>query len=131
MTLKRTITGVLIDTEKKTASRVTLNDDLSALYKALNCRLVDFTIRTVAGRTVGIICDDEGLLTDDPIISAFTGTYAPALCGNLFVVSPYADDEGNWLSLPDDDIAHVIRNARIFPTRRHPEGVIALYPCDY
>lgn len=108
---KRKVTGVLINTWASEASKATLEDNLDAYYKALDCTCIDITYRTIGGKMFCIICDDEGLLKPLQIISAVCkDNVTPALVGNLFIVSADTDDDGNFLSLPDDDINLVLRN---------------------
>lgn len=100
------IKGVLLDAEKGTAAILSLRDTLDEYYAALHCDTIDIVTRKIGGRLFSIVCDDEALLKDDPIVSAISGRRKPMLFGSLFVVS--ADNEdGELVGLTDDECRYV------------------------
>lgn len=76
-------------------------------------RLLLIDKHNIARRKVGekifdIFVDDEGLLKDNPIPTAFTSDLEVALVGNLLFANH--DAEGNTTSLSDEDIECIIDN---------------------
>lgn len=59
---EKTITGVLVCPDTGTAEKATIENSLDGYYKALDCDIIDITMRTVGNKRYDIICDDEGLL---------------------------------------------------------------------
>ena len=67
---------------------------LEEYYRLLNCDTIDITIRKIAGEYFDIICDDEGLLKECPILSAiYEKSRKPALVGNLLITGGSCDGE--------------------------------------
>lgn len=112
MSEKRMLTGILVDPERNICGIRTIEDTLPNLYDLLDCDLIDITQRMVGDTPVSIICDDEGLLRDEPWASAATPTGHPALFGALFIVAPGADEEGNLLSLTEEARKSVTEHLR-------------------
>lgn len=83
-------------------------NDLADYYKYLDCRVFDITRRKVGEKIFDIFVDDEGLLKDNPIPTAFTSDFEVALVGNLLFANH--DAEGNTTSLSDEDIECIINN---------------------
>ena len=98
----------LLDVENKVRKAVEIDDDnhLQEYYKYLNCSIVDITSRKVGGKWFDIIADDEGLLKENPIVSALDSNNQPALVGNLLFCN-YDSETGEEVSLTDDDIEHL------------------------
>lgn len=88
----RKIEGILIDTKKTLNEAKAFSVDNSKLfdnlYKALCCDTVDVVERYIGGIKCSIWCDDNGLLSDEPLKAAITihnGEIVEALVGNLFI----------------------------------------------
>ena len=98
----------LLDVENKVRKAVEIDDDnhLQEYYKYLNCSIVDITSRKVGGKWFDIIADDEGMLKENPIVSALDSNTQPALVGNLLFCN-YDSETGEEVSLTDDDIEHL------------------------
>lgn len=126
--MTNTITGVLLDAQTARVQRATIPATLESYYKHLDCSIIDIISRRIGGKRFDIICDDEGLLKDDPRISALDSEYQPMLVGNLFVCS---HAEGYEISLTEEEISHVLRYAVKLPTRQHPEGLAMLTHVGY
>lgn len=129
---QRLITGYLIDVQNETAGAVTIQNGLTAYYRLLNCRCVDMVSRRIgvqANRRYTIICDDEGLFTSDPKISAIDSLGQIMLIGNLFVVKINA--EGETQSLDNDDIRYLQQHTLLFGTTKHPKPYPMLCFCEY
>lgn len=126
--MTNTITGVLLDAYEKRADRAEIPDELSAYYRALDCRCIDIVSRRIGGKRFDIVCDDEGLFKEDCRISAFDRDWQPMLCGSLFVCKSH---EGKLVGLTEAEVSHVLRHVRKIPTRRYPDGVLALTMVEY
>lgn len=81
---------------------------LESYYKEIGCDIIDVTSRKIAGEWYDIICDDEGLLKSDPVISAVDQKGHPALVGGL-IICRY-DGEGDFTDLTDDDVERIQNN---------------------
>ena len=122
--------GFLIRTdgrcEEHTISR---ENELENLYAALECRLIDIVSRTIGGTYFDIVCDDEGLLCEEPILTAATPAGEALLYGNLFVTRN--DHNGSLESLTDEDV-QMIKRALVRLPERHPAGLAdRILLCDY
>jgi len=93
------ITGILVNVTEGVARKATIERSLNSYYKTLGCECIDIVNRRLGGYRFDIICDDEALLKDDPIPSAFGIEDQPMLFGNLFFCKH--DGEGNEISLND------------------------------
>ena len=105
--MAKQITGVLVTTEGE-AKQVTIEDSLEGYYEALGCDIIDLTVRRIGKKEYDIVCDDEGLLKPDPVVTAITQRYQPALVGNLFICSN--DGKGHWKSLTAKQIEEILMN---------------------
>lgn len=86
----------------------TINDDLQEFYRLLNCRAINIVNRIICDVPVCVICDDEGLLKENPTLSAiFYPELARAFVGNLIITGPN-DLEGNLTSLSEQDAKRVL-----------------------
>jgi len=105
------VTGVLIDIGSGFFGKATLDGSLESYCRALKCTCFDITYRSIGGTEFAVYCDDEGLLKQDPVPSAFTADGRPQLVGNLFIAR--IDEEGETISLTDSEIEQVIKQVRI------------------
>lgn len=103
------ITGVLVDVKAGTVKETTLDANLDSYYSALNCSCIDIVSRRLGPYRFDIICDDEGLLTDNPRISGIDPQGLPALVGNLFFCRH--DSNGNITSLTPAECAFILSRA--------------------
>lgn len=92
--MKRKIKGLYINPSKNISSFKTIEDELNAYYKLLDCSTIDIVSRKIGGKVFEIVCDDEGLLKQSPIVSAVDSDGHPALVGSLFI----CNSEGEHLS---------------------------------
>lgn len=132
---KNLLRGVLVDVEKETASIVEIPDELDEFYKILNCSCIDITVRRIGYNyhnkiRVNIVCDDEGLLKNDPKISAINNLGNPELCGNLFIVGGTIID-GNLTSLSEYEATTILGKVQKISTRKYPAGYPILTQCEY
>ena len=125
----RTIKGVLVDVEKETVGVVEIEKSLGGYYDAIKCCCISITSRTIGGYRFDIVLDDEGLLYENPKISAVDRNGEAMLLGNLFVVKSTID--GDLRSLTDAECDHVMRFIRMIYTKNHPNGYPVLSHVDY
>ena len=77
---------LLLDVHKNEVKMVEANG-LEDYYNLIGCRTIDIIRRRIGDVEVEIVIDDEGMLVDNPKISAVDITGTPMLCGNLLVAS--------------------------------------------
>ena len=97
---------ILLDVYDRSIKPVDVRDDLQEFYRLLRCGTIDITQRKIGGKIFEVMCDDEGLLTDHPITSAFDSNGHMMLVGNLMFF--HADDEGNLVGLTDSECAYLL-----------------------
>lgn len=106
--MEKKLKGFLIDPINGTSGVVDFVDKLDVLYKLLNCDRIDITVRNVGKFEYDVVCDDEGLLRDKVIPTAFDENNEPVLVGNLLFCNH--DDEGNLSSITDGQIEELERH---------------------
>lgn len=109
----RKIKGVLVDVNARTVKPFTLHyNNYKDLYPVLNCETLDVTRRKFGSQIYDVYCDDEGLLKEDWIPSAFSDAQPEYdfLVGNLFVCSHTSD--GDIASLTDEQIKEILTTKR-------------------
>ena len=130
--MNKNITGILINPQEGIAAPVTMEDSLNAYYTALDCSCIDIVDRTIgrSKKRFSIVCDDEGLLKDDPYISAISAKFEPMLVGSLFVVS--CDYESGELeSLSEQELEYVLDHVYFAVTSNHPNPTPMLCQVGY
>ena len=132
MTEKKTITGYFVDPENCIAGSRTIEHSLDGFYALLRCDCIDMPERRIGGDDYfTIICDDEGLLKADPVISAFDSTGTPALVGPIFVVK--FDGEEDVTSITEEDFILLTKYTRqgLFYKNGNPARQTFLICTDY
>lgn len=119
----RKIYGYLLDPIDSIYEPRELQDDIHTYYRVLHCDLIDITGIQINGKQYQVICDDEGLLRENPLPTIYRpdGT----LVGACFVTG-LADDDGNLTSLTDDDVANIARYLVTRPDITRLYGIKAL-----
>ena len=92
-----------------TCSVINVFDSLEEYYRLIDCETFDITCRYINGKKFNIMCDDFGFL-NNKMISAMSSPTDVVLVGNLLVFSGDHDDDGNLLSLSNDDIEHLVKS---------------------
>lgn len=101
---------LLLDVEKQELREVEANN-LEDYYNLLNCRTIDIVNRPIISLNdkiehFDIICDDEGLLKEHNLVSAFDFRHRQiGLVGNL-LISKF-NKQGDEISLSDTDLEFV------------------------
>lgn len=86
-----------------------IKDDLDTFYRLIKCSCIDIVSRKIGSEYFDIICDDEGLLIDNPTVSAINEYGHPELVGNLIIVGQ-PDNLGNLQSLTENQAKEILRN---------------------
>lgn len=114
------IKGFMINVVNGTMGVKEVEGCLDSYYNLLGCDMIEIVSRKIGNYNYEIICDEEGLLKDKAIVSAFSIDGDPMLVGNLFVVA--YEGMGELRSLTDDEIDNLKHNicAAIKPDRFYP-----------
>lgn len=104
-----TITGYFVDPEHGIAEPRTIERSLRGYYDLLRCDLIDIAPRAFGARRFDIICDDEGLLKEKPLVSAYHRDGTPMLVGPLFVCKSDGHDNEDSLSPEELDYVDLYR----------------------
>ena len=123
------MTGLLVDVQRSTVKIVNVSG-LQDYYRLIGCTTVDIVNRKIGNKRYEIICDDEGLLTSEPIVSAIDGKLQPMLVGNL-IIAGEADTDGNLTSLKADDLVNLNVNLRYVFSRKKPLGYPVICWMEY
>lgn len=83
-------------------------NSLDDLYYNLECEYIDIVVRNVGGRQFDIVCDDEGLLKENPAVSAVDSKYNRMLVGNL--IFAHHDSNGNLTGISLEEVEHLEEN---------------------
>ena len=121
--MKKNITGVLIDTQNNTVGTVTLDGTLEGYYTALHCSCIDIVSRSIGKiqKYFEIVCDDEGLFSEAPQVSAVDRTLKPMLVGSLFIAKMDEEDgELKSLTEAEQDLVLEYVRAAWLPGRDDP-----------
>lgn len=122
--------GVLLDVQNSKVEKIEIEDTLDELYRVVNCTYVEMPVRKIGKKYFTCICDEEGLFSDDPKISAIDNLGNVQLVGNLFIVSAENSD-GELKSLTDDEANYIMKRIQKLSTMKHPEGYPILTQCEY
>lgn len=128
------IRAYYIDPSTNTAEPRVIDADLQTYYRLLHCDCIDIVTRKIgtnrSSRVFDIICDDEGLLQDDPLISAIDNLGRGMLVGALLITGT-ADAKGDLTDLTEKDVQFIRKRIVHLGTRRHPSGWNMLTQCEY
>lgn len=114
---------VLIDVEHNRVEEIEIEDKLDAFYDKLNCRCIDIVEREIDGNRFLVMCDDEGWLKHNAIISAINSNGEIMFVRNLMFF--HEDTEGNLVSLSKIDVSNILMNVTAF------YGHLELVNCEY
>lgn len=96
---------LLVDVKNCVVKPVDVNG-LNDYYDLIGCRCIDIVNRQIGKRRFEIICDDEGLLVDKPIMSAVSYMGEPMLMGNLLIAGGEVID-GDLTPITDVEIEYI------------------------
>lgn len=86
---------------------VEIPNDIDKFYEIIGCRCIDIATRRIGEKKkyYDIIVDDEGLLVDNPRVSAIDSNLKAMLVGNLIITN--YNDEGETTTLTNEDIVYL------------------------
>ena len=99
---------LVFDAENREFKR-TMISTLEDIYDNLNCRCFDIATRRIGDNYYDIYCDDEGLLKEEPIVSAINHSGEVMLVGNLLFAKH--DEEGETVGLKETEVMEILENA--------------------
>lgn len=108
----------VLDTEDQSFNFVETEGGLEEWYRLLHCDLIDITERKIGGKYFDVICDDEGLFKENPIVSAVAKSGEARLVGSLAICNH--DGEGHESGLTPDDVK-IIAEKQAIATRADGE----------
>lgn len=82
----------------------TIKDDLDEFYKIIECSTIDIVRRKIGGNYYDIICDDEALFVENPIVSVVQADGYPMICGTIIICN---NEDSELSSLNDNDIKNI------------------------
>lgn len=100
--------GLVLNT-KTNGFGFTDDSTLQGWHDIIGCRCIDIVQRRIGGKVFEIVIDDEGLLTDEPIISALDYDGHPMLVGSL-VIYGGVDSEGGLTEITENDVKTVVKH---------------------
>ena len=121
---------LLLDVENNELKTVEANG-LDDYYKYLNCRTIDIVHRKINDVECEIICDDEGLLKQNPKVSAVDITGQPILFGNLLIASGTVTDDGELIEPTPEEIQHFMENTAEVTTSVYKEPFRIFVEMEY
>lgn len=98
----------IVNAKDMTYYKKSINDDLQTFYDIINTDSIEILVRKINGKSVQIICDEEGKLKRNQYISAMSQENNEVLVGNLIIKST------------DHEIANIIDKygVLVYSTRR-------------
>ena len=121
---------LLLDVENNELKTVEANG-LDDYYKYLNCRTIDIVHRKINDVECEIICDDEGLLTKNPKVSAVDILGQPMLFGNLLIAGGTVTDDGELTEPTPEEIQHFMENTAEVTTSVYKEPFRIFVEMEY
>lgn len=121
---------VLLDVYEKSVKVMEIEGELEEFYENIGCSYIDITRRKIGDRWFDLVVDDEGLLENFPIISAFDSRMRPVLVGNLMFFN--VCEGGELVSLTESDVNYIksyIKEVVTLDNGVNPYPVIT--NCDY
>ena len=123
------IKTILIDVKNSKFDVLNIENTLDEFYRLIDCRCINIVRRKIGRKWFDIVCDDEGLFDESPIISAIDNLGQPMFVGNLLIVQ--MDEEGETIGLNSNEISYIKKRIIPMSTRKHPEGYPMLTQVEY
>ena len=121
---------LLLDVEKRDVKMVEANT-LADYYKLIGCRCLDIIHRRIGDAEVEIVLDDEGLLVENPKVSAINVDGTPVLFGNLLIASGRVTDDGELTELTEAEVDEIMDNVATITTSVYKEPYPVFVEVDY
>ena len=114
----------VVKTDGNAPAFVEIQDELQTYYDLIGCDLIDITPRRVNGADYEIVCDDEGLLKSEPIITAVSSEGRPQLVGGLVVLLNGGD--GELAGLKSEDVLRLTNATQYSIQQNKLQAVLVL-----
>ena len=121
---------LLLDVENRDIKMVEANT-LADYYKLIGCRCLDIIHRRIGDAEVEIVLDDEGLLVENPKVSAINVDGTPVLFGNLLIASGRVTDDGELTELTEAEVDEIMDNVATITTSVYKEPYPVFVEVDY
>ena len=121
---------LMLDVENKDVKMVEANG-LDDYYKLIGCRTIDIIHRRIGDVEVEIVCDDEGVLVENPKPSGINVDGTPVLFGNLLIASGRITDDGELTELTEAEIDEIMGNVATISTSVYTEPYPVFVEVDY
>ena len=121
---------LLLDVKNREVKIVEANS-LDDYYKIIGCRTIDIVSRTIGDIRVEIVIDDEGVLVNNPKVSAIDIDGTPMLYGNLLIASGRVTDDGELTELTEAEIDEIKDNVAMITTSVYKEPYPVSVEVDY
>lgn len=121
--------ALLVDVMENKVEEVDV-ESLEDYYRLIHCDTVEIVSRLIGDKRFDIIADEEGLLVNDPLISAINSAGKAMLVGNLIVCGE-PDGDGEMTPLTDEDIRFIQSHIQQMGTILHPEGHCMICDLDW
>ena len=121
---------LMLDVVNKNIKMVEANT-LADYYKLIGCRCLDIIHRRIGDAEVEIVLDDEGLLVENPKVSAINVDGTPVLFGNLLIASGRVTDDGELTELTEAEVDEIMDNVATITTSVYKEPYPVFVEVDY
>ena len=121
---------LLLDVKNREVKTVEANG-LDDYYELIGCRTIDIIHRRIGDVDVEIVLDDEGLLVENPKVSAINVDGTPVLFGNLLIASGRVTDDGELTELTEAEVDEIMDNVATITTSVYKEPYPVFVEVDY
>lgn len=101
MATKKTVRALILDIKKNEVRDEVIEKDFDNYYKIIGTDMVELPKYRVGGKVFEFVCDEEGLMKDNPIVSGFDEHGKALLVGTLIITGP------NSRNLTDELVQHL------------------------
>lgn len=84
-----------------------IENNLSAFYSEIECQYIDILKRRIKGKWYSVICDEEGLNQEDPIITALSASNQYDKIVGTVIITGVENENGDLASLADEDVNNI------------------------
>lgn len=104
--------GLLFDTNTQDFTEIDVKD-WHEYHDLLNCRCIDVCRRKIGNKYFEIVLDDEGLLKDNPVLSASNPFDRECLLVGNLIFYGGVDSEGDFTPITDDGVKTIKDNVML------------------
>jgi hypothetical protein len=101
--------AMLLDVYTQEVKIVDVESNIYAWYELLNCDMVEMPERKIENKYFTFICDEEGLLKSEPIISVMGADGSAMITGSILICNW---EEGDITDLTEEDIKLISKHVR-------------------